>query len=114
MKIYIAGPMRGKPLYNFPAFREAAKVLRAEGWVVFSPAEIDNEEGFDEGTVESSLTKTQLIGFLMRDIEIVTTVDAICMLPGYENSYGASVELAMALFLGLPVYFIDAKGKVTR
>lgn len=114
MKIYIAGPMRGKEQYNFPAFHEAAKVLRAEGWEVLSPAEIDNDEGFDENTPEDTLTKQHLIDFLMRDIKIVTEVDAICMLPGHRTSYGACVELAMAHYLKLPVYTIDIYGKIER
>lgn len=114
MKIYIAGPMRGYKEYNFPSFHTAAAVLRAEGWEVLSPAEIDNDEGFDESTPESELTKQHLIDFLMRDIKIVTEVDAICMLQGYGHSRGACVELAMAMYLDLPVYYMSDKGKITR
>lgn len=43
MKVYVAGPMRGIPEFNFPAFNLAAKNLRADGHVVFNPAERDNE-----------------------------------------------------------------------
>ncbi len=42
-KVYLAGPMRGLPLFNFPAFADAAAKLRAQGYDVFSPAERDEQ-----------------------------------------------------------------------
>src|SRR5262245_23383467 len=46
-KIYIAGPMRGYPSYNFPAFDEAEAALTAGGWRVLSPAAMDRAIGFN-------------------------------------------------------------------
>ena len=38
--LYIAGPMRGYPDHNFPAFRAAAAALRRAGYGVVNPAEL--------------------------------------------------------------------------
>ena len=35
MKLYLAGPMRGLPLCNFPAFDAAAAWLTSKGHIVF-------------------------------------------------------------------------------
>ena len=37
--IYIAGPMTGIAMFNFPAFFNAEKQLFHEGWRVFNPAQ---------------------------------------------------------------------------
>ncbi len=41
MNLYLAGPMRGIPGFNFPKFDEVAATLRFIGHTVFSPAEHD-------------------------------------------------------------------------
>lgn len=41
MRTYLAGPMSGLPAFNFPLFHYAAKVLRAAGMEIISPAETD-------------------------------------------------------------------------
>ena len=47
---YLAGPMRGKPLYAFPAFDRAAAFIRAQGHMVFNPAEADRARGLHPET----------------------------------------------------------------
>jgi len=47
-RCYLAGPMRGIPEYNFPAFFAAATSIRDRGIEVWSPAENDvHQDGFD-------------------------------------------------------------------
>lgn len=112
-KIYVAGPMRGIPEFNFPAFYAAAAKLRAAGFVVFNPAERDNEKhGTDiskgNATGDESIA-TQQHGFNLRealgaDLEwICAEADAIALLPGWERSKGANAEHATAIALGLEV-----------
>lgn len=101
-RCYIAGPMRGYEKFNFDAFdaaRDRGKVL---GWDICSPADMDREMGFD-GTQSIENFKFNLKAAIIRDIIAVCGCNAIALLPNWENSSGARVELAAAQFLGLPV-----------
>ena len=120
MKIYLAGPMRGIPEFNFPAFYHAAKVLREKGHEVFSPAERDNAaHGADisknNPTGDEALA-TLTHGFSLRealaaDFEYICLhADAIVLLPGWQQSKGACAEKAAGEALGLKIYFSDALG----
>lgn len=113
MKIYLAGPMRGIPEFNFPAFHAAALKLRQEGHFVFSPAEKDNErhgtdisKGNEDGCEERAAREH---GFNLREALgmdlafICAEADGIALLPGWKNSKGATAEHATAVALGLQV-----------
>lgn len=102
MKAYIAGPMRGCFLLNFPTFAEATKKLRDMGVEVISPAEEDLKEGFDPASPQDfPLEKYE--GWMKRDLAHLRTCDTICLLPGWEQSPGAKRELQAALTMGLEV-----------
>lgn len=90
-RVYVAGPMTGLPLLNFPAFHAAAAALRAEGHHVENPAEINADPS--AGWVEC----------MRADIARLVTCDAVHALPGWENSRGASLEVHIARALGLEV-----------
>lgn len=112
MNVYLAGPMRGLPQFNFPAFRRAAGSLRAEGHVVFSPAERDEQIGFDptDMTGDEDLAS---IGFDLREALRIDTewicrwADAVAVLDDWERSSGARAEVALARALSLPVYVAE-------
>jgi len=115
MKIYLAGPMRNIPNFNFPAFDYAAAKLRDEGHEVFSPADHDRQQNGDEignnpTGDESEATKT--FGFSLRRALAADTAyicrqaDAIALLPGWEKSSGASAEYALARCLGLTIIIL--------
>ena len=113
MNIYVAGPMRGYPEFNFPAFHAATARLRGDGHSVFNPAERDNERhGTDiskgnaagDETVAAKEHGFDLRVALAEDAEyICRTADAIALLPGWQNSKGATAEHALAVALGLEV-----------
>jgi len=101
--IYLAGPMRSIPLYNFPAFDTCAAYLRGHGYSVISPAELDRDHGFDP----TATTTPDVRGCMRRDVlAIIDQCDTIALMPGWENSKGCAVEVALGKFLGLK--FIDA------
>jgi hypothetical protein len=117
MRIYIAGPMRGVPHFNFPAFHATAARLRAEGHVVFNPAERDIERhGTDissgnEAGCEDLAARQH--GFDLRtalgeDLAwICAHADAVALLHGWENSRGATAERATAVALGLEIIDVE-------
>lgn len=111
MKLYLAGPMRGIPHFNYPAFDAAAARLRDEGHVVFSPAEhdrnhyqkdISNETGdADQAALEHGFDIRKVMA---ADLEwICAEADAIALLPGWQNSKGATAERATAIAIGIQV-----------
>jgi hypothetical protein len=116
-RVYLSGPMRGIPEFNFPAFKRKTEELRAAGWEVFSPAEADivaNGRDFSpehpEGkeTNEPGLTAREC---LARDCAYICgTATHMYMMKGWEKSTGAQAEWALARAIHLPVmYEGDAK-----
>lgn len=114
MKIYIAGPMSGYEDWNFPAFFEAESQLKSLGYDVINPAHNDGE------TVEEALASAghpdrpnnSWSYYMRRDLPHVLSVDAICLLPGWQQSKGASLEVHVAEAIGLPLYILR-DGKLT-
>lgn len=111
MRVYIAGPMRGFDLYNFPAFDAARDLLRSAGHEPVSPADMDREHGVD-GTV--GVSEHFVRGALRRDFLAILDCDAIAFLPGWEQSSGARAERHVAESVGLPCYRIDPEATFYR
>lgn len=108
-KLYIAGPMRGFPRYNFDAFHNAADVLRRQGYLVVNPAEMDLQIGFDpdRGMEEQGFDLHQA---LLKDFREIVDCDGIALLPGWEDSVGSRIEAALACYAGLAlVELIDGR-----
>lgn len=109
--IYVAGPMRGIPRYNFSAFDAANQYLFSIGWDVINPANIDRDNGFDPDDLPEDTDWSKapddfnLREYFTRDTEALAQCDAIFMLAGWENSKGAKAEKACAEWLGLEVIF---------
>ncbi|GGD63237.1 DUF4406 domain-containing protein [Caballeronia grimmiae] len=92
MKLYIAGPMSNLPELNFPAFHAEAARLRALGYEIVNPAEIDVGPNPD------------WLSCMRADIRELVLCDGIALLPGWGQSPGATLEHTIARGLGLRVY----------
>jgi hypothetical protein len=88
-RIYISGPMTGYPNLNFPAFNAEAARLRALGYEVVNPVELNP----DPDTSRQECMK--------RDIRGLLDCDTIALLPGWDRSKGASLEQYVANAVGI-------------
>lgn len=121
MKLYISGPMRGYPRTNFPMFDEVSRYVRScaddDGtpWVALSPADndrrvwpgIESTPGFVTGAhvdeyAPPGFTFPELFVW---DVQAIGESDGIVLLPGWEQSTGAGLELACAEAFGKTVLF---------
>lgn len=90
-RIYISGPMTGLPDFNYPAFHAAAHLLRVRGHEAINPAELCAETGKDWHY------------YMRLDLKALCDCDALALLPGWQNSKGAHLELHIAHRLGLEI-----------
>jgi hypothetical protein len=103
MMLYLAGPMRGYALCNFPAFDYFAERLRNLGHDVWSPAEQDRSLGFDPKADDC----LELWEYMLRDLPAVLRADAIALLPGWNYSEGATLEALVAHWCRKPLLAAD-------
>jgi nucleoside 2-deoxyribosyltransferase len=87
-RIYLAGPMSGLPLENYPAFNAEAARLRAIGYRVENPAENPVQRTW-QAYMRQALTQ-------------MLKCDAVALLPDWQRSRGALIENGLAVSLGIP------------
>jgi len=97
-RIYLSGPMSGIPNFNFPAFNAEAARIRALGYTVVNPAEVNTDH---------TMSWEQC---LRQDIKELCDCDALALMPSWENSKGAHLELHIAHRLGIRII---AAGDIT-
>ena len=108
MKYYLAGPMSWVPQFNIPLFDRASAELRANGFDVFSPAELDSDavravalksKDGDPADVTSIETWGDM---LARDVKLIADEcdGGIIFLDGWEGSRGARLEAFVGVICG--------------
>ena len=112
---YLAGKMTGVPRYNIPAFDAAAAALRAKGYSIVSPAELDDPEvraasyASPDGKGSTGRTWGE---FLARDVKIVADdVQGMILLEGWQESRGAKLEVYVGLLCNheFRLYYRDGR-----
>jgi hypothetical protein len=94
MKVYLAGPMSGYTDFNFPAFAAGAAMLRAKGYEVVNPAEVNPD------------TTLTWEACLKADIPELLKCEGIVLMDGWTKSRGATLEAHIAQELRMPVLFL--------
>lgn len=90
-RLYLAGPMTGFEDFNFPAFNKMAADLRGRGYIVENPAE--------HGVVADA----DWTDYMAYDLTRLGLCGMVAVLPGWENSKGARLEVHIARELGMKV-----------
>lgn len=97
--------MTNYPLHNFPAFDRARDLLKEMGHEVVSPADIDRSMGITEHTPFEECQK-QMKSMLRADVlAIIDQCNGMYMLMGWEKSTGARAEHALAVWMGIPIFY---------
>lgn len=95
MRIYVAGPITGRPRYR-DEFAEAAGRLTAIGWEVANPASLTTPTSARPGD-------TAWMAWMRTTAHMLADCDAVALLPGWRDSAGATIEADWARAIGLPV-----------
>lgn len=90
-KLYLSGKMSGLPDLGFVLFNRAAAQLRAIGYEVVNPVEINDDP------------EAEWLSCIKVDLDYLATCDGIALLPNWEDSFGAKIENLVAQRLGLAV-----------
>lgn len=98
MKLFISGGMtfRQDSDWNYPAFYAAEERLSGLGFEVLNPARSDG------GT-----THKPREFYLRLALHLLLQADAVVVLPGWEQSRGACLEVLVAIELDMPVLDLE-------
>lgn len=104
-RVYIAGPMTGIPDLNRDAFTAAAERLRAAGYDVVNPHDIPphHHDGECPQSYATSDDGHSAACYLRTCFAALLACDHIHLLPGWNRSIGATRELDIACWVGIPV-----------
>ena len=100
-RFYISGPMSGYPDFNSAVFHAAAVGLRGRGFDIASPHEVE--------PAPRAESEAAWLAYMRADLALLAQCDALILLKGWPQSKGARIELATALGLELPIFYLDGE-----
>ena len=92
MRVYISGPITGRPDGNRTEFEIAEASIRHLHHEPVNPQTLAHDHG-----------KTWA-EYMKVDLAALMTCDAVLALDGWQFSRGAKIEVGLAVELGIPVY----------
>lgn len=112
VRVYVSGPISGCPGAE-SAFAAEARRLEAAGYEAINPWDVGPHEhpgeacppGYHPGSNAGSHQSSAC--FMRADLLALLSCDALHLLPGWENSRGACVELAVAQACGMAITAAD-------
>lgn len=101
--VYLCGSITKRPDTYVQEFRTAAAVLRSDGFDVANPVELDDPAHAAEALDDPYGERYEEL--LARDLDLIASdkIDAVVVLPGWEESNGAYREVQHARSIGKPV-----------
>lgn len=103
--MYISGPISGFVDKNKPSFDEAALKLRNQGHNAINPFDLDLIEPCDP---------TDWHANMRRDLKYLPLAEAILLLPSWEISKGALLEIALARGLDMPFFQFNENNELIK
>lgn len=88
--VYLSGPMTGIDDYNYPLFNQVAAQVRALGHRCINPAEFYGGHG--------DRTRQE---YMRKSVQAILNSTNVVLLPGWRDSKGATLEVAIATEIGL-------------
>jgi hypothetical protein len=103
MKYYLAGPMTGIPEFNFPLFIQVCEYLRERELTILSPHEIDH------GETDENRGSLSYGAYMRAGLRLMLDCDGVIVLPGWKESQGVRVELALAKACEMELHRFDTE-----
>lgn len=100
MKIYISGPITNDPDFE-KKFDYYRTLLRRRGHQVLDPTVWNREK-----------LVLEYQEYMKLDLAMIEVCDAIYMLPNWQDSKGAQIELEYATRKGLQIFYADKPAEI--